>query len=93
MIFTIGSIAKTNNKSKNVVPLDFTGLSIEVPHQRISKAISSARMAKKLSQKDVAKVLNVKSQVVADWEAGKAIPPNASIVLLEKELVDLYQPF
>jgi len=50
-------------------------------------------MAKKLSQKDVAKVLNVKSQVVADWEAGKAIPPNASIVLLEKELVDLYQPF
>ena len=42
-------------------------------------------MSKKLSQKDVAKILNVKSQVVADWEAGKAIPPNASIVLFEKE--------
>ena len=42
-------------------------------------------MAKKLSQKDVAKLLKVKSQVVADYEAGKAIPPNSSIVLLEKE--------
>ena len=31
-------------------------------------------------------MLKVKSQVVADWEAGKAIPPNSSIVLLEKEL-------
>jgi ribosome-binding protein aMBF1 (putative translation factor) len=74
-------------KTKKVVPLDvdFTGLSIKVPHQRLSKAIASARMAKKLSQKDVAKLLKVKSQVVADYEAGKAIPPNSSILLLEKE--------
>ena len=61
-------------------------LSPHKPHQRLNKAIQSARVAKKITQKDIAKNLNVKLQVYADWENGKAIPSTAAIGKLEQVL-------
>jgi ribosome-binding protein aMBF1 (putative translation factor) len=58
-------------------------LSVRKPYQRLNKAIQSARLAKKMTQKDIAKFVNVKLQVYADWETGKAIPATAAIGKLE----------
>ena len=52
----------------------------------LSKAIQQARMAKKLTQKDLATAINEKPQVVADYEAGKAIPNPQIIAKLERQL-------
>jgi putative transcription factor len=52
----------------------------------LSKAIAQARMAKKMTQKDLATGINEKPQVVAEYEAGKAIPNPQIITKLEKHL-------
>ena len=61
-------------------------LSPHKPHQRLNKAIQSARVEMKITQKDIAKALAVKLQVYADWENGKAIPSTAAIGKLEQVL-------
>ena len=40
----------------------------------LSKAIMQARMAKKMTQKDLGVAINEKQQIVADYEAGRGIP-------------------
>ena len=45
-----------------------------------------ARMAKKMTQKDLATAINEKPQVVAEYENGKAIPNGAIIVKIERKL-------
>ena len=52
----------------------------------LSKAIMQARMAKKMTQKDLATAINEKPQVVADYESGKAIPNPQIITKLERKL-------
>ena len=52
----------------------------------LSKAIMQARMAKKLSQKELATAINEKPQVVGDYETGKAIPNPQIISKLERKL-------
>jgi len=52
----------------------------------LSKAIMQARMAKKMSQKDLATAINEKPQVVAQYESGKAIPNPQVISKLERKL-------
>ena len=42
----------------------------------IKLAIQRARMAKKLSQKDLANRLNLPLKTIKDYESGKAIPDN-----------------
>ena len=42
--------------------------------QSVSKAIAQARLAKKLTQKDLATAINEKPQIIQDYESGKAIP-------------------
>jgi putative transcription factor len=54
--------------------------------KELSKAIMQARMAKKLTQKDLATAINEKPQVVAEYESGKAIPNPQIITKLEKHL-------
>ena len=61
-------------------------LSTKKTHQRLNKAIQSARLAKKMSQKDVAKALDAKPQMIADWETGKAIPSTAAMGKLAQVL-------
>ena len=74
----LGNVAANKTASKSEIDL-----SVRKPHQRLNKAIQSGRLAKKMSQKDVAKAVNVKPQVYADWETGKAIPGTAAIGKLE----------
>merc|ERR1739844_147919 len=52
----------------------------------LSKAIMQARMAKKMTQKDLATAINEKPQVIAEYENGKAIPNGQIIVKIERKL-------
>merc|ERR1712165_448349 len=62
----------------------------ELKHNKVgkslSKAIQQARMAKKMSQKDLATAINEKPQVIAEYENGKAIPNGQIIVKIERKL-------
>ena len=48
--------------------------------------IQQARLAKKMSQKQLAQSIGVSQQDVASYENGKAIPNNKFVVKLEKAL-------
>jgi len=50
----------------------------------IQKAIQQARLACKMSQKELARQLNVTVTVIIDYENGTAIPHNAFIAKMEK---------
>lgn len=52
----------------------------------LKTAILKARNAKKLSQKDLAKEINVKQDIIASYENGTAIPNNTIINKLQKVL-------
>lgn len=52
----------------------------------LSKAIMQARTAKKMTQKELATAVNEKTQVVAEYESGKAIPNPQIISKLERKL-------
>lgn len=62
----------------------------EFKHDKInlnlSKAITQARLAKKMTQKDLATAINEKPQVIQEYEAGKAIPNHQIINKLDKAL-------
>ena len=59
-------------------------------HAKVSRelrtAISQARTAKGLTQKQLATQLNVKATMISDYEAGRAIPNPQFIVKIEKKL-------
>lgn len=48
------------------------------------KLIMQARMAKKMSQKDLATAINEKPQTIQEYESGKAIPNNQLLAKMEK---------
>ena len=56
------------------------------PEKVLGKALQQARMAKKMSQKDLATKLNVKPQLVQQWEAGKTPIPGNYIALINRNL-------
>ena len=62
----------------------------ELKHNKVdkslSKAIQQARMAKKMTQKDLATAINEKPQVIGEYENGKAIPNGQIIVKIERKL-------
>ena len=51
-------------------------------------ALQKARTSQdpKISQQDLAKKMNIKPQVINDWESGKSIPTGLDIVKIEKAL-------
>jgi putative transcription factor len=53
---------------------------------KLRKAIQQARTTHKMSQSMLANKINVKSNVINDYESGKAIPNQQIIVKLEKVL-------
>ncbi|KAE8683754.1 Multiprotein-bridging factor 1a [Hibiscus syriacus] len=59
-------------------------------HERVAtelkKAIMQARMDKKLTQTQLAQMINEKPQIVRDYESGKAIPNQQIIGKLERAL-------
>ena len=52
----------------------------------LKKAIMQSRLAKKMSQKDLATRLNVPVNTIAGYENGKIVPNNAFIVKIERVL-------
>ena len=52
----------------------------------MKKLIQQARMAKGMSQKDLATKINEKPQVIQQYEAGTAIPNGAIVQKLQKAL-------
>ena len=54
--------------------------------KNISKAIQKARLKEKLSQKALAQKINVKPQVITEYEAGKAMPSHQLLMKMQKVL-------
>ncbi|ODV96848.1 hypothetical protein PACTADRAFT_48656 [Pachysolen tannophilus NRRL Y-2460] len=52
----------------------------------VGKAISKARLDKKMTQKDLATKVNEKQNVINDYEAGRAVPNQQLLAKLEKTL-------
>ena len=52
----------------------------------LSKAISQARLLKKLTQKDLATAINERPQVIQQYESGAAIPNPQILLKLDKAL-------
>lgn len=50
------------------------------------KEFQKARLVKKLSQADVAKSLNIKQNIINEYESGKSVPDNLTIAKLERML-------
>jgi putative transcription factor len=54
--------------------------------QSLSKAIAQARLAKKMTQKDLATAINEKPQIIQEYESGKAIPNPQILNKLDRAL-------
>lgn len=52
----------------------------------LKTAIQQARLAKKISQKDLAQKLNIPVSIIIEYEKGTAVPNNGFIAKLEKTL-------
>ena len=52
----------------------------------LKSAIQKARLASKKSQKQLALEMGVQSQLIVEYENGKAIPSNSFIAKLERKL-------
>lgn len=52
----------------------------------LSKAIQQARLAKKVTQDQLAKQLNIDKKIIAEYENGRAIPNGQVIATIERAL-------
>ncbi|KAE8691851.1 Multiprotein-bridging factor 1a [Hibiscus syriacus] len=58
----------------------------ELVPTELKKAIMQARMDKKLTQAQLAQMINEKPQIIQEYESGKAIPNQQIICKLERAL-------
>lgn len=54
--------------------------------KELSKAIAAARLAKKMTQKELATAINERPQIIQEYEAGKAIPNPQILNKLDRAL-------
>ncbi|KAG6537681.1 hypothetical protein ZIOFF_002776 [Zingiber officinale] len=85
------SNAGTNKAASSGTSLNTRKLDDEtenLSHERVStelkKNIMQARLAKKLTQAQLAQLINEKPQIIQDYESGKAIPNQQIITKLER---------
>ena len=78
----VNSKDKSNNSSNNKKNEDI--ITINKSNGDLRKALQNARLNKKMSQKEVAQKLNVKANLIMDYESGKTAPNNSFISKLEK---------
>ena len=83
----------TENKSAHVTTGNLRNLedsTDEFKHKTVdeslSKAITAARLARKLTQKDLATAINERPQIIQEYESGKAIPNSQILLKLDKAL-------
>jgi putative transcription factor len=55
-------------------------------NKSLSKAISQARLAKKMTQQQLATAINERSQIIQQYESGQAIPNPQILVKLDRAL-------
>jgi len=80
---TVQSLISSNMKT-SFTEKELKALGVEIPKVEINaKDIQKIREKTKLSQNVFAKVLNVSSSSVKQWEQGKRIPTGSTKVLLE----------
>ena len=88
MGFADGAGGNKSAGDKNAAKLD--NETEELSHAKVStemkKAIQTARLAKKMSQADLAKAINELPKQVQDYENGKAIPNQQIISKMERAL-------
>ncbi|XP_043702556.1 multiprotein-bridging factor 1a [Telopea speciosissima] len=87
------SNAGTNKAASSSTSLNTRKLDDEtenLAHERVpselKKAIQQARMDKKLTQAQLAQMMNEKPQVIQEYESGKAIPNQQILTKLERVL-------
>ena len=78
-------LTKPKKDSPASTPLNEDPVIREMTHS-IQKAIQQARLACKMSQKELATKLQVQPSIITDYENGKAVPNNLFISKLEKAL-------
>lgn len=59
---------------------------IETVSLSLSQKIQQGRVAKGMKQKDLATKINVKPQVIGDYESGRAVPDNKILGKIERAL-------
>jgi ribosome-binding protein aMBF1 (putative translation factor) len=80
-------VLKKEKKEIVVTPkLDKDKVTIKEPSLDFQKALQQARMANKMSQKDLALKLGMNLNTMVNYEKGKEVPTNLIISKLEKIL-------
>lgn len=77
---------KQNQSSRPKIEKDGEEFNLLKIDQNLKTAIQKARVANKMSQKQLAQKLNVLPQDIANYESGKAIPNNQFIARIERAL-------
>ncbi|CAH9104356.1 unnamed protein product [Cuscuta epithymum] len=80
--------AASSSTSLNTRKLDedTENLSLPTVPTEMRKTITKARTEKKMTQSQLAQMINEKPQVIQDYESGKAIPNQSVIIKLERAL-------
>jgi len=86
--YNAGKNTSTKPQAMNAKKLDDE--TEELSHDRLSHnvalKIQQGRLAKKMTQKELATKINEKATVINDYEAGRAIPSNQVLAKLERAL-------
>ena len=59
---------------------------VQTVNKNLAQAIMQARLAKKMTQAELATAINERAQIIQQYEAGTAIPNGAIIVKLDRAL-------
>jgi putative transcription factor len=85
-----GGAVETTKRTKNMDAMHKLENSEETAHKTVSfemkRKIQKARMEKKMTQKQLALALQVKPQIVNDYETGRAIPDSNLINKMQRIL-------
>ena len=86
--FDAGSNKKQSSPSLNTRKLDeeHEAVALERVSSEVKHRIQKARLDKKLTQAQLAQLINERPQVVQEYESGKAIPSQQVLTKLERAL-------
>ena len=79
-------MSKVGNKTNQQLEDETDELKHKTVSTDLKKALMQGRMAKKLNQKELAQKIGTDAKTIQEYESGKAIPNNALIAKMEKEL-------
>ncbi|XP_002165088.3 endothelial differentiation-related factor 1 homolog isoform X1 [Hydra vulgaris] len=79
-----GNKQHMGSRDTSAVCRDTEELKVETVPLEVGKLIQKGRLAKELTQKDLATKINEKPQVINDYEAGRAIPNNQILSKIER---------